>query len=52
MFSFLRDFYKTNEDFKNIKIPLSKSDEHIILKTTKQAKKNDHLKIKIILLRN
>lgn len=34
MFSFLRDFYKTNEDFKNIKIPLSKSDEHIILKTT------------------
>ena len=34
MFSFLKDFYKSNEDIKNIKIPLTKNDEIIIFRTT------------------
>jgi hypothetical protein len=36
MFSFLKDFYKTNEDIKNIKLPLTKNDQQIIIKLTKE----------------
>jgi hypothetical protein len=36
MFSFLKDFYKTNEAIKNIRIPLTNNEQHMIFKTTKE----------------